>query len=285
MLAAIAGDVIGSIFEMSTWRGDSFETATCVDLEQSVKPDNIVGARAADFPLFRRGVFASDDSVLSIAVMEWLLTGLEPEASFKKWFARYPTVGFGSNFKAWAMSDRQYHPGSLGNGAAMRVSPVAWAFDSEVEVERAARIQGEVTHTGEAVDAAVAVALGVYWARMKWTRADIVRNIADRFGYDLDRSLDSLPPSYTFSPLSADTVPSVFRASLEPTRYEDAIRRVISIGGDVDTMASMVGAIAGTYWGVPSLIRQQTLEILSDRMKQTLFQFEAKFPGAVVTIA
>ena len=56
--------------------------------------------------------------------------------------------------------------------------------------------------------------------------------------------------------------------------YEDAIRKVVSWGGDVDTMGAITGAIAGAYYGIPEEIEKQGLAYLDDAMLDIVDQFK-----------
>lgn len=287
MLAAISGDIIGSLYEVTSWDGESFSSATCLGYDYAKEAQFPRGMFAKDFPLFRRGVFATDDSVLTCAVMDWLLSERPLEETLKTWFGYYPVAGYASRFWLWAMNDDNVHPESLGNGAAMRVSPIAWAFHSEELVLEMAKAQAEITHMGAGVEAAQAVALAIFWLRNGLGRNECAKKIRDMFNYDLETPLDEARRRVAEAPyscLATDTLPIAFRAFLEGESYQDTIRKVISVGGDTDTNACIAGALAGTYWGMPQELRDSVLQYLDERMTQMLLQFEAKFPGAINAI-
>src|SRR5215207_4008347 len=154
MLGAIAGDIIGSVYEgKKRW------------LEE----------RTADFrPLFSPRARFTDDTVLTAAVADFLLHGGDLVTFFKDYHARYPGAGFGGDFRRWAASDDPEPYGSWGNGSAMRVSPVGQAFDTLDEVLWRARDTARVTHDHpEGVRGAEAVACAVFLARTGGTKADI----------------------------------------------------------------------------------------------------------------
>ena len=50
-----------------------------------------------------------------------------------------------------------------------------------------------------------------------------------------------------------DTVIMAMACFLESKDYEDSIRNAISIGGDSDTIAAVVGGIAAAYYGIPKI--------------------------------
>jgi ADP-ribosylglycohydrolase len=120
MLGAIAGDIIGSVHE--------FEC-------QKMK----------DFPLFVEQSRFTDDTVLTVAVADCLLTGCSYVDKFHEYTRAYPDRGYGSGFRRWILSGSRQPYNSWGNGSAMRVSPVAFAFESFEAVLNEAKASAEVT--------------------------------------------------------------------------------------------------------------------------------------------
>lgn len=281
MRAAIAGDVAGSRFERSVWKGDSFHAAVCAGYDRPPTAD-ATGEHAATFDLFHPDCHATDDTDLTVAVMDWLLTGGDPRAVLRAHFRRSARPDrFGRLFREWAGRDTDDPCGSVGNGAAMRVSPVAFVSDDPAEVLRLARESAVATHhTPDAVAGAEAVALGVLLARTGRTRDQVRDEIAGRFGYDLSTPLDATRPAYTFSSGCAETVPVAFRAFLEADDYEGTLRRAVSVGGDSDTIACMAGAVAGAFWGVPASLAERVEAFLAPHQLAALRAFEARYPGS-----
>ncbi len=250
MIGAIVGDVIGSVYE---W-------------------DRI---KTKDFPLLQRRCTFTDDSVLTVAVAEAILTGRSYADAIRKLGSRYPDAGYGGMFHQWLL-DRDkgpYH--SWGNGSAMRVSPVAWAFDDVDTVLEEARKSAEITHDHpEGIKGAQATALAIFLARTGHPKHTIRREIAQRFGYDLDRTLEEIRPTYDFDESCQGTVPEAIIAFLESSSYEDAIRNAVSLGGDSDTLACITGSIAEAYYGeVPAPIRASVQAILPAALRETAARF------------
>lgn len=254
MLGAIAGDVIGSVHEGA-------------------------GTKTKDFPLFVPGSTFTDDTVLTVAVADALLARRDYAGAFHEYFARYPYAGYGGAFFQWASERRRTPYGSWGNGSAMRVSPVAWAFDTLDEVLEEARRTAEVTHNHEeGIRGAQATAAAVFLARHGAEKESIRAEIARRFGYRLEQTLDELRPSYGFDVSCQGSVPQSIIAFLESSSYEDAVRNAISLGGDADTMACIAGAIAEAhYGGVPAGIEKQTLAALDPPLRETVERFRTRF--------
>ncbi len=241
MLGAIAGDIIGSVYEHDA-------------------------IRTRDFPLFDARCRFTDDTVLSVAVADAILSGAPYQDALRKYGRRYPNAGYGASFNRWLHSSDPLPYNSWGNGSAMRVSPVGFAFSTEDEVLRQARLSAEVTHNHpEGIKGAQATALAVFLARTGQDKAAIKDQITQRFGYDLERSLDSIRPTYVFDVSCQGSVPEALIAFLESHSCEDAIRNAISLGGDSDTQACIAGGIAEAFYGaVPEEIANRVQEILTD---------------------
>ena len=258
MLGAIAGDVIGSVFEAYPHK-------------------------SKDFPLFTGASTFTDDTVLSVAVADVLLHGGDYVQTYKRYARRYPFAGYGASFAAWAHSEASEPYGSFGNGAAMRVAAVGWSRDQLDAVLAEARASAEVTHNHpEGVKGAQATAAAVFLGRMGESKDSIRACLEERFGYDLARSLDDIRPSYRFDVSCQGSVPEAIIAFLESTDFEDAVRNAVSLGGDSDTQACIAGAIAeACYGGVPTDIRNQTVQRLDPDLAAVVEAFTARFvsPG------
>ncbi len=234
MLGAIAGDIIGSVYE---WH-------------------NI---KTKEFPLFVEKSTFTDDSVLTIALAETLLSGTDYGHNLKVFTRRYPKRGYGGHFLRWVQQDETEPYQSYGNGAPMRISPVGWAAQSlEQTLEWAERYTAVTHNHPEGIKGGQAVAVAIYLARTGASREAIQQAIESRFGYDLSVPLEAIRPHYTFDVSSQGSVPPAIRAFLESTDFEDAIRNAISIGGDSDTLACITGSIAEAFYGgVPEAITQE----------------------------
>ena len=259
MLGAIAGDVIGSVFEWANVKTPYFH------------------------PLFAPACRPTDDTVLTAAVAEWLLDGADLTDKLKEYYHLYPRAGYGGNYRRWAESDSRGPYNSYGNGSAMRVSPVGWACATLDDVLRRAEASAAVTHNHpEGVRGARAVAAAVFLARTGEPKARILEYVADTFGYDLYRSLDHIRPAYAFDVSCQGSVPEAIIAFLESTDFEDAVRKAISLGGDSDTIACITGAVAEAhYGGVPAEIRDHVWGLLDDRIRGVVTRFTERFgrPG------
>lgn len=254
MLGAIAGDIIGSRHEWA-------ETKT------------------TDFELLHPDCAFTDDTVLAVAVADCLLHGRDYVDAFHEYFHAYPRRGYGGGFHRWVTNGDRVPYNSWGNGSAMRVPAVGFAFDSLEAVRAEARRSAEPTHNHpEGVKGAEATAVAIFLARTGHKKDDIRQHIVGAFGYDLNRHVADIRPSYKFNESCQRTVPEAIVAFLDSTSYEDAIRNAISLGGDADTLACITGGIAEAFYGgVPKEIGDWAMARLDDRLREVVLEFQGRF--------
>jgi ADP-ribosylglycohydrolase len=261
IIGAIAGDIIGDIYEF----------------------DNI---KTVEFDLFDEDSDFTDDSVLTLATMDTLLKQKDYTENYQEFGRNYPDRGYGGTFYDWIYSDDPEPYNSWGNGSAMRVSPVGWYANSIDEALSEAKKSAEVTHNHpEGIKGAQATAAAVYMARTGKSKDEIKKFVVDTFGYDLDRKLDDIRPGYDFDVSCQGSVPEAIIAFLESTDFESAIRLAISVGGDSDTIACITGGIAEAFYkDVPDKIVENVLEILPPELVKIVEDFSAKYRGCGITI-
>ncbi|MFM2063685.1 MAG: hypothetical protein RLZZ507_3356 [Cyanobacteriota bacterium] len=266
MLGAIAGDIIGSIYEF-------------------------YNIKTKDFPLFDDRCHFTDDTVLTLAVAEVILNADEfPDKTkyidkfqyiqqFKSYYGEYPHASYGGHFMKWANSSSTEPYNSWGNGAAMRVSPIASAFDNLDIVLEEARHSAEVTHNHpEGVKGAQATAASIFLARIGYDKTTIKSYIQNTFGYNLEQTLAEIRPTYEYDMSCQGSVPQAIIAFLESTDFEDAIRNAISIGGDSDTIACITGGIAEAFYGgVPEDIAEWVFTKLDDHLWTITDKFMSQY--------
>ena len=259
MLGALAGDIIGSVYEHN---------------------DQWMAMRTPDFqPLFHPKSRFTDDTVLTIALADALLHGFDFAEIFKQYYQRYPDAGYGKGFKGWVNSSGLEPYNSFGNGSAMRVSPIAYAYDSLADVLQNAQRSAAVTHNHvEGIKGAQATAAAIYLARTGKTKDEIRNYIVEEFQYQLDRSIDDMRPTYVFDATCQGSVPQAIRAFIEADGFESAVRLAISLGGDCDTLACIAGSIAEAFYGgLPADIQNQTLQRLDKPLLELVRKFAATY--------
>lgn len=242
MYGAFIGDIVGSKYEFN----------------------NII---TKQFPLFSPGCDYTDDTIMTVAVAKAIL--LSREEQFKRGengkgfqeflvevmqdFGRrypHPTGAYGGSFAKWLRQKNPKPYGSYGNGSAMRVSPCGLAAVTMEEALALARASASVSHDHpEGIKGAEAVSAAVFLAKCGRTKEEIGQYISEHY-YNLDFTLDSIRETYKFDGSCQGSVPQAIVAFLESENFEDAIRNVISIGGDCDTTGAIAGSIAWTYYAV-----------------------------------
>jgi len=254
MLGAIAGDIIGSVYEAHP-------------------------TKSSEFLLFDPNAHFTDDTVLTVAVADAILNDRDYTSALRDFGRRYPDAGYGASFYKWLQSDDMGPYQSCGNGSAMRVSPVGFAFDTVDEVLDQARASAEVTHDHpEGIKGAQATALAVLMGRQGEGKDAIRRELEARFGYDLSRDLDHVRATYRFEAVCQRSVPESIIAFLQSSDVEDAIRKAISLGGDADTMGCIAGGIAHASYGhVSDTITEGVRKRLPEDLLEVVNRFNQRF--------
>ena len=254
MIGAIAGDIIGSVFERFP-------------------------IKTLSFPLFTDSSRFTDDTVLSVAIADAILLQADYAAVLKDYARQYPTAGYGASFFNWMQSDDPKPYNSWGNGSAMRVSAVGFACNSIEDVLREAQKTAAVTHNHpEGIKGAQATAMTIFLARQGTAKPEIRRTISQQFHYDLDRTPDQIRPHYSFDVSCQGSVPESIIAFLASDNFENAVRLAISMGGDSDTMACIAGGIAQAYYRhIPGAIIRQVRQRLPVGFLRIIDRFNATY--------
>ncbi|MBP5255353.1 MAG: ADP-ribosylglycohydrolase family protein [Lachnospiraceae bacterium] len=263
MYGAILGDMIGAPYEFDR------------------------GKKTKDFELFGPGVEFTDDSVMTVAVADALLSVPEDAddetvkaalvQSMQAWGRRYPDAGYGLRFLRWLRLEKPHPYGSWGNGSAMRVSAAGWLYGSLEETRRAARLTAEVTHNHpEGIKGAEATASAIFLARTGVPKEGIREYIVRAFGYDLSRTCNEIRPGYHHVESCQETVPEAVTAFLEGNDFEDVIRTAVSLGGDCDTLTCIAGSMAEAFYGVPDDMKAECRKRVTAEMRAVLDRFDER---------
>jgi ADP-ribosylglycohydrolase len=256
MLGAIAGDISGAAYEGNPIKRD-------------------------DFDLFDRPRNFTDDTVLTVATADALLSDGDYAAAYRRWGNRFPGRGYGGWFLNW-LGDPSLGPyNSFGNGSAMRVSPIGWVFDTPDEVLAEAERSAAVTHDHlEGIKGAQATAAAIHLAHTGATKEEIRHEISTRFAYDLDRTIEGLRLDYSFDVTCQGSVPEALIAFLDADDFEHTIRLAISLGGDADTQAAIAGGVAEAFFGgIPQRIETELRAVLEPDLLEVVDRFGVKTRG------
>ena len=266
MIGAIVGDIVGSVYEFDNIKTKDFPF---FGPRPNANPNYSDNGRA------NGECFFTDDTVLTIAVADWLLADNDDLADrLAHYTFTYPNRGYGGMYASWASAWDRRPYGSYGNGSAMRVSPVAWFAKDQVQVLELAEASASVTHSHpEGIKGAQATALAIWMARTGES-ADRIRQAVTEFAtYDLSETVDEIREWYYFNETCQKTVPQAIICALDANCFEDAIRNAISIGGDSDTVAAITGSIAEAMFGIPDEIASKALSHLPSDMLEILNRF------------
>ena len=261
MIGAIIGDMVGSIYEFRNYKATDFE------------------------PFLSPSAHFTDDTIMTIAVADGLLNNRDPQESLREWGRRYwSNGGWGQRFASWLSTPDPQPYDSFGNGAAMRISAVAWLSDSYEEAMRNADRFTEISHNHpEGMKAARATVSAIWWAREGLSADDIRQRIVDSFEYDMSRTTDEIRPTYFFSEASQKSVPEALICALEGNSYEEVVRLAISIGGDSDTIAAIAGSVAEARFGIPEEFVNKAKSLMRKDMLDIYEQFDSRVQHPVLT--
>ena len=264
MLGAIIGDIVGSRFEFNPTNDYNFE-------------------------LFSPKCSFTDDTICTIAIADALLKDRDFGASLHDWCNRYPHPmgGYGGSFAQWVHSQNPQPYNSFGNGAAMRVSPIAWfslnAIGQMYIVEKATACthnHPEGIKGAQSVCTAIHDCLQMHLSCNPIDRDTIyehgLKRAVENLGYRIDFTLNEV--QNRFDETCQGTVPVAYWIILQSTSFEDAIRRAVSLGADADTLGAIVGSIAEAIWGIPEWMKKKALSYLPLEMRDVLTAFRKVCP-------
>lgn len=257
MFGAIIGDIIGSRFEFDNYKNKNFD-------------------------LFDSKCHYTDDTITTLAICKALMEcnknyNILIETTIKcmqELGNIYPRAGYGEMFYNWLKSRNPQPYNSLGNGAAMRISAIAYEANSIEEVKELSNIVTAITHNHpEGLKGAEATAISIFLVRIGKSKEEIKTYIQKNY-YNIDFTIDEIRESYIFNETCQGTVPYALECFFESNSFEDAIRIAISLGGDSDTISAITGSIAEAYYGIPSHIKEKAISYLDDNLYSIIKDFE-----------
>lgn len=249
MYGAILGDLAGSIYEF----------------EQTKKIKNININK-----LIEDNSFYSDDTILTIAILDAILNDKNYEKYLKEYAKKYmdlkPDIEpyfnkmFSPGFSNWVNNNIEGH--SIGNGAMMRISPVGYLFDSEKEVIENAKLATIPSHnTEEAIKCATTIALIIYYSRIGLSKEEIMSKLNLKLKYK---------PFTKFNITCSTTIDNCLYATFTTNSLDEAIKTVISYGGDTDTNACIVGSMCEAMYGIDNELIEKINKKIPTEFKKIL---------------
>lgn len=268
MYGAIIGDIVGSIYEY-----DEFNNSEkgIINLEKRLE---ILSKK----DLIEENCFFSDDTILTIAILDSILNGFSYSDKLKEYGLKYGTEKlnkpnyfeymFSSGFTQWCKGEKDGN--SIGNGCMMRIAPIGFLYDSLEEVEKNSELATIPSHNNErAIRASKIVSSVIYLARTGSSKTEIIEFLKDKYNINLEYNLEELQKTYLFD-ATCNVLEICLYILLSSNDYETAIRNAISIGGDTDTIACIVGGMAEALYGVPQYLIEIAKAKLPSRFNELL---------------
>ncbi len=274
MLGAIIGDIVGSTYEVDECNAIKTEPDKKRSYESRIEILN------PNTSLFLEDSSYTDDTALTIAIANSLLKNIPFEESLRTYGKKEINLGkdkygrsrFGKGFVSWL--NHETIGNSYGNGASMRISPIAYYYDDLSYILEKTEDATIPSHDHEeAINGAKAVSSAIYFARNNYSKQQIKEEITRLFGYDLSFNLDDLQHNYRFTSRTSNTIPQAIYCFLESNNFEDCLRKSLSIGGDADTIACVACAIAESYYGIPEELKEKALTYLPEDYKKIVNEF------------
>lgn len=261
ILGAILGDIIGSPYEFD------------------------VGDKTKDFELFNKNCIYTDDTVMTCAIMKAIINAdkrayyndmiIKTTNSMRELGNKHMDAGYGGLFHRWLNSPEPTAYNSYGNGSAMRVSPVGWAYDTLYDTRLMAQATAVVTHDHpEGIKGAECVASVIYLARNGKPKHYIEDYIINEFNYDLSKSLHTLRKEHEHCETCQDSLPKALTSFFDGNDYEDVVRNAVSLGGDTDTIAAIAGSMAEAMYGIPKNIIDRGIAYIPQDLLDIVCEFD-----------
>ena len=273
MIGAIIGDIVGSPYEQVLLNG-----VDSVDFQ----------------PLFSPNLSKfTDDTVLTIATADAIMSGVPFHKKYKEWARKYPNKGYGSRFHEWFNNEEDVINDSYSNGCMMRVSPIPmYCFQKNIPMDyifpggkslfNEVKESIKYTHNSEeAEDGTIAVASAIYASLKGFKKDSIKEEISSFYGYPLSDSLEQVRNEWPKDTIRCKvTCPQALISFFESTDFDSAIRNAVYSKGDVDTIAAIAGSIAESYYGVDSIPKYMIAEA-KDRLPQEMINVVNKFYNTI----
>lgn len=253
MYGAIIGDLAGSSYEYEQFRK-----------VKTIKVNKLIEDNA----------FYSDDTILTIAILDAILNDRDYDKYLKKYIVNYSSYKpkiipyFENSFSPatikWGHSN--YQGNSLGNGAMMRISPVGYLFNSEEEVIENAKLATIPSHNSkEAIERATKIALMIFYFRNGLSREEV---------YDKLNITLKYTPFEKFNGTCGETIDNCLYVLYTSNSFEEAIKKIISLCGDTDTNAAIVGSVAEAMYGIDDNLKAAALKKLPKEFIEILEKSE-----------
>ena len=233
ILGAIVGDILGSQYEFDKPKDLDYKNCNLIS---------------------KKGVGYTDDTVMTIAIMDAYKNKKDLVSTMQKWGKKYQYCGFGSMFFSWVKSENPKPYNSWGNGSAMRVSFVGEFFEDYKQMQSEAAKTASVSHNHpEGIKGAIVTATCIWMAKHNKTKDEIYNYVlqeypSNKYKFSIDHDMEFLRSNYEWTEKCCDTVPAAMRCFYESTSYESFIRNIFSLDCDSDTFGAIAGGVAEEFY-------------------------------------
>lgn len=270
MWGAVIGDIIGSSFEVENHRSPFFE-------------------------FYGKGSRFTDDTVCTSAFANILTSNKIEDLNeniisneLRIWCCTYLNRGFGSMFYQWISNGINQPYNSYGNGALMRISPIAqYAVNNSLSLEKTqelANLFTRITHNHPQALNAVAMYTELLYEFLSYRKNNIVISLEEvkekiksafhKFNIDAPKTIEKYRVTIDFD-LTCNTSLSIACAAiLQTDNFDDVMYQVISAGGDSDTYAAIAGALAESIYGIPEYHFEKAKTFFKQYDKDILISLE-----------
>ncbi len=252
MWGAVIGDIAGSIYEYA-----QYQSVSSIDIPH----------------LFTGNSFYTDETILTIANYDAILNKGDYEFYLREYGRRYANLNiadefvdhfprvFSSKFEKWVNGKTKGK--SNDNGAMARISGIGKMFDHLTDVRENAFLATIPSHNStEAIQCATQIALIIFYARMGYSKNRIMNTLnIKRLEYNTFTS---------FNETCYETYGNCLMATFTSSNFEEAVKKVISMGGATSTNGCIVGAMAEALFGVPEWCVNKARELIPEKFSAIL---------------
>ena len=254
-LGLALGDALGATVEFMTPR----EIAAQYQVHDTIRGGGWLNIKPGQ---------VTDDTTMALALGDAILQAgrvdtLAAARAFDDWMRAKP-VDIGNTVRRGLLhfrtTGRPEVPPSAhdaGNGAAMRVLPVALATlgQTEAQVRTACRAQAHITHNNALSDAATeCLALMVQDALQGADRERLLQQrVLPLVAQHPEFEFRNTTPRSNPSGYVVETLHAVFQAFFGTAGFRECLINVVNRGGDADTTGAIAGMLAGALYGRAAL--------------------------------
>ena len=270
MFGAVIGDVIGSPYISKQVDSTNFGLLSKESKFTEITVMTLAVAEAVMHAMPTQGIICEDE-IFRRNLIFWM----------KKFGRKFAHIHYGRKFYKWLHVKKSLPYESSSNGAALRISPIAFAFDNITDVERFAEIAARVTtKTDESIKLARTLAGMIFLARMKKDKDEIKNYFLEQTGINFLPTLEEFYAKFNFLSIEGirtsccDSIQAALASFIENENFENSVRTAVYLGGETSETASMAGALAETYSGVKILTEVLVFAKIHKRLRFTVEKWE-----------